>query len=254
LRENVDVRPGIDTITAPPFPRDMGWINVASLRMDQQRGRPVLLEFWDFCRVNSLRTLPYLMAWHERYAAAGLRVVSVHSPGFEPSRDEDAVREAVARLGIEHAVALDTALELWELYDNEGWPARYLFGAAGPLVHYHLGEGAYDETELAIQEELGIDAAEPMAPVRPTDAPDALIVVPTPEQPGAYSGPYEAGEAWAVLSGRGTIRVNGEARDVDRPGAHLLVAHDRHTAGVLELEVGEGVTAHATCFTPGLAP
>jgi hypothetical protein len=77
------------------------------LRMDQQRGRPVLVEFWDFCRVSSLRTLPYLQAWHERYAEAGLRVVSVHSPGFEPSRDEDAVRAAVERLGIEHSVFVD---------------------------------------------------------------------------------------------------------------------------------------------------
>jgi hypothetical protein len=46
------------SIPAPPFPRDVPWVNVASLRMDRQRGRPVLVEFWDFCRVNSLRTLP----------------------------------------------------------------------------------------------------------------------------------------------------------------------------------------------------
>src|SRR3712207_7222682 len=54
--------------------RSLEWVNVASLRMDQQRGRPVLVEFWDFCRPNSLRTLPYVRAWHERYADAGLRV------------------------------------------------------------------------------------------------------------------------------------------------------------------------------------
>ena len=74
------------------------------LRMDQQLGRPVLVEFWDFCRPNSLRTLPYVTAWHERYAAAGLRVIGVHSPGFEPARDGDAARAAVARLGIEYPV------------------------------------------------------------------------------------------------------------------------------------------------------
>ena len=60
-------------IAAPPFPRKAEWINVAMLRMDQQRGKAVLVEFWDFCRVNSLRTLPYLKAWHERYADDGLR-------------------------------------------------------------------------------------------------------------------------------------------------------------------------------------
>ena len=53
----------------------------------------MLVEFWDFCRPNSMRTLPYLKAWHERYAPAGLRVIGVHCPGFEPSRDERAVRD-----------------------------------------------------------------------------------------------------------------------------------------------------------------
>ena len=69
--------------------------------MDQQRGRPVLVEFWDFCRPNSLRTLPYVREWHRRYAGAGLRIVGVHASGFAPSADPGAVRAAVERLGIE---------------------------------------------------------------------------------------------------------------------------------------------------------
>jgi hypothetical protein len=32
-----------------------------------------------------------------------------------------------------------------------------------------------------------------------------------------------------------------------------VVEHERHTIGMLELAVGEGVTVHATCFTPGVA-
>jgi hypothetical protein len=31
------------------------------------------------------------------------------------------------------------------------------------------------------------------------------------------------------------------------------VDHGRHTAATLALEVGDGVTCHAVCFTPGLA-
>src|SRR3712207_3193100 len=104
------------TIPAPPFPSGMTWINVAPPRIDKQRGRPVLVEFWDFCRVNSLRTLPYVKAWHERYAADGLRVVSVHAGGFLPARDEDNVRRAVELLGIEHPVAIDSRLELWDAF------------------------------------------------------------------------------------------------------------------------------------------
>ena len=123
----------------------------------------MLVEFWDFCRPNSLRTLPYLKAWHERYESAGLRTIGVHCPGFEPSREEQAVRAAVARLGISYPVLIDSALEVWQDYGNQGWPARYLFDGRARLFDYHHGEGAYAETELAIQELTGVER-EPVAP------------------------------------------------------------------------------------------
>jgi hypothetical protein len=246
------VRPGAD-IPAPPFPARLPWVNVASLRMDKQRGRPVLVEFFDVLRPNSLRTLPYVKAWHERYSTDGLRVISVHTPGFEPSRDEALVREAVARLGIEHAVCLDAGFEVWDLYGAEGWPSRYLFDAEQRLAHAHFGEGAYAETEHAIQALLGIER-DVLAPLRPEDDPAAVIVVPTEDRPGAYSGPYEAGEVWAVLGGSGTLVVDGRPVEIPHPGAHRLVEHERSTAAVLELEVGPGLECLATCFAPGLAP
>src|SRR3954454_15792258 len=121
------MRAPVDTIPAPPFPAKLPWVNVASLRMDKQIGRPVLVEFWDFCRVNSLRTLPYVRAWHERYAARGLRVISAHAGGYPPSEDPARVRDAVARLGTAHPVVIDAGFELWREYGNEAWPARYLF-------------------------------------------------------------------------------------------------------------------------------
>jgi thiol-disulfide isomerase/thioredoxin len=247
------MRPPIDNIPAPPFPKDASWANVASLRMDKQRGRPVLIEFWDFCRPSSLRTLPYARAWHERYAGDGLRVVTVHSPGFPPGEDEGAVRAAVERLGIEHPVCIDLGFELWRAYENEGWPARYLWNPEGNLAEFHYGEGGYRETELAIQELLGVER-EPLAPIHPEDDPDARIVVPTPDQPGAYGGSYAAGAVWAVLGGTGELEVNGERVTVEWPGARPIVEHPMHTEGVLALRTGDGVTCYATCFTPGLAP
>ncbi len=247
------MRPPADfDLIAPPFPREAEWINVAPLRMDQQRGRPVLVEFWDFCRVNSLRTLPYLKAWHACYAAAGLRVIGVHSPGFDPARDPDAVRAAVARLGIAYPVLLDQELALWDTYGIEGWPSRYLWDDEGRLADFQIGEGGYAETELAIQELLRREGEPLVAPVRPEDAPGLLLHAQTEDRPGPYCGPYEAGGVWAVLSGAGTVRANGRELSVEHPGAYPLIEHERHTAGVLELELDDGVTCHAVCFTPGL--
>jgi AhpC/TSA family len=220
--------------------------------MDQQLGRPVLLEFWDFCRPNSIRTLPYVKAWHERYERDGLRVIGIHSSGFEPSQDPEAVAAAVARLQIHYPVVVDVELEIWQLYGNLGWPARYLFNQRGMLLDYHYGEGAYDETERAIQELLGLDR-ETVAPLRPEDDPGARLVPQSEDVEGAYSGPYQAGGVWAVLDGGGDIRANGQSLRVAHPGCYELISHPRSTAGVLELELGAGVRCHAVCFTPGLA-
>jgi hypothetical protein len=243
------VRAQPDTIPAPPFPRGLTWINVAPLRMDQQRGRPVLIEFWDFCRVNSLRTLPYLKAWHERYP--DLRIIGIHTGGFAVSRDEANIRRAVERLAIPYPVVIDAELELWDMYGNKGWPARYLWDTGGALFSLHYGEGAYDETEREIHELLGVDG-DVLPPLRPEDAPGLLLPAQTEDQPGPYSGPYEAGGVWAVLEGAGEITVNGRTIAVSEPGCFPLVEHPHHTAAMLELEIGGGVTCHATCFTPGV--
>jgi len=247
------MRAPVAEIFAPSFPLGASWINVAGLRMDKQLGRPVLVEFWDFCRASSVRTLPYVRAWHERYGPDGLRVVGVHCPGFPPSHELDSVRAAAERLGVEYAVCVDGEFALWREYGNRGWPARYLWDQEGKLHHFHYGEGAYEETERAIGELLGV-TREPLAPLRPEDAPGVVVAAPTPDQPGAYSGPYEAGAVWAVLDGRGELRVNGRARQIEYAGCHLLIEHDRHVAAELRLALGTGLTCHAVCFTAGRAP
>jgi hypothetical protein len=231
------VRPpeGAD-IAAPEFPPGLDWLNVAFLRMQGEIGRhAVLIEFFDTARINSARTRPYLDAWHERYADAGLRVIGVHSPGYSFGRDRDVVERAVAALGVEHPVVLDPDLKVWRLYGNRGWPGRYLFDGEGWLRYIHYGEGDYAETERAIAEVLGelnpgFMAPEPLEPVRPEDAEGVVleaqtadVVLPAERERlelvrdwtdgedfieaadagGAASVEFRAGGAWAVLSGAG---------------------------------------------------
>jgi AhpC/TSA family len=231
------VRPPQDLeIHAPEFPQGLEWLNVAFLRMATLIGRSVtLIEFWDFARVNSLRTLPYLKAWHERYAGHGLRVIGVHSPGYSFGGDRDTVAAAVARLGIEYPVLLDPDLQLWREYGNRGWPGRYVFDRLGVLRDIHYGEGAYREAELAIQKLLleidpELELPEPLDPLRPEDEPGALMepqtadvtlpaersrlelvrdwtdgvdYIEAADAGAAASVRFDAGGAYAVLSGDG---------------------------------------------------
>ena len=182
------------------FPPRLPWINVATLRMDQQRGRPVLVEFWDFCRPNSLRTLPYLTAWHERYGERAARdrhpLLGVRAVG-RPRGGRGGGRAARGPLpGGGRRRRADLA----------GVREPRLAGAlpvqpGGRLFDFHYGEGGYEETERAIQELLGVERRAVIAPRRPEDVPGALLVPQSEDVEGPYSGPYEAGGVWAVLDG-----------------------------------------------------
>jgi hypothetical protein len=226
------------------------------LRMDQQKGRPVLIEFFDVARPASVRSVRYLQAWHERYEEAGLRVVGVHWPGFECSRGYKTVGAAVKRLGLTFPVLIDDEGAYRDEFEAPGWPSRYLFDGKSWLVDYEHGEGGWRETEETVLELLGLEA-EPLAPLRPVDADDALLAMPTPDQVGAWSGPYVAGEVWATVQppedGPGSLVVNGETVVVEHPGAQLLIAHERSTSGELVLEPADGTVVHGVSFAPGLA-
>jgi hypothetical protein len=179
-------------------------------------------------------------------------VIGVHSSGFELSQDTEPVRDAVGRLGVSYPVVVDSEHEIWRLYGNLGWPARYLFDRQLTLAHYHYGEGNYEETEQAIQELCGVSRTL-LEPIRPEDVPGAVLEAQTGDVAGPYSGPYRAGGVWAVLDGAGTVSASGRAIRVDGPGCYELISHRRSTDGELELEIPDGVRCHAVCFTPGLA-
>ena len=66
----------------------------------------------------------------------------------------------------------------------------------------------------AIGELLGHEVV-PVPPVRPEDAPDVVLVEPTREHPGPFTGAYGAGAVHVVVSGTGELVVDGE-RAVDR--------------------------------------
>jgi thiol-disulfide isomerase/thioredoxin len=133
------------------------WLNSEPLTAEGLRGRVVLVDFWTYSCINWLRTLPYLTAWHERHRDRGLVVVGVHAPEFGFEHDLDNVRRAVGELGVGYPVVIDNDFAIWRSFDNRYWPAAYLVDADGRLGFNHFGEGAYEETERAIQQLLGID-------------------------------------------------------------------------------------------------
>jgi thiol-disulfide isomerase/thioredoxin len=133
------------------------WLNSEPLTAADLRGRVVLVDFWTYSCVNWLRTLPYVRAWHERYRDRGLVVVGVHAPEFGFEHDLDNVRHAVGELDVGYPVVIDNDFTIWRSFDNHYWPAVYLLDGDGQVRFHHFGEEAYEETERAVQELLGVD-------------------------------------------------------------------------------------------------
>ena len=262
----------------PPIPPGLDWVGEPVESIDRVVATgPAVVHFFDFAQLNSIRTLPYLEAWNERYENDGLAMIGVHSPRFPFTQDRDAVAAAAERLGIEWPVAVDREFALWRVYEPHGWPALFLWGQGGALRWYQLGEGDYADTEEAIREALPETNGERerpplLEPIRPSDAPGVKVIAPTPElfPGGSTEDPwsstdgnaslqleYEAGGAYAATDGEGrmAIRVDGERADpidVTHSGLQELTAHDHTERHTLELEPSPGVLVYSIQFAAAI--
>lgn len=135
----------------PDFGGAVDWLNSAPLTAKQLRGKVVLVNFWTYSCINSLRELPYIKAWAAKYKDAGLVVVGVHSPEFGFEREPANVKDAVADLRIAFAVPIDSNRSIWRAFRNDSWPADYFIDANGRIRYRHIGEGEYEKSERVIQ-------------------------------------------------------------------------------------------------------
>ncbi len=138
----------------PEIKSPAGFINTQPLTLEQFRGKVVLLDIWTYSCINCVRTIPYLNAWHTAYEQDGLVIIGLHTPEFAFEKEIENVRWAVEQLGIEYPVVLDNDYATWRELGNNFWPRKYLIDVDGFIVYDHIGEGAYEETEIAIQQAL----------------------------------------------------------------------------------------------------
>ena len=130
------------------------WVNSAPLSTKSLRGKVVLINFWTYTCINSLRALPYVKEWSAKYRDSGLVVIGVHTPEFSFEGEQANVEIALRKHNVTYPVVMDNNYEIWRAFSNEYWPAFYLVDARGQIRHRHFGEGDYREMELAIQDLL----------------------------------------------------------------------------------------------------
>ncbi|MCY3732700.1 MAG: redoxin domain-containing protein, partial [Chloroflexi bacterium] len=139
------------------------WLNGAetSVALELAKGNVVLIDFWTYTCINCVRTLPFLTSWDQKYRDHGLVIIGVHTPEFEFEERVENVSAAIAEHDIEYLVAIDNDYRTWRALQGRSgwWPRKFLIGPTpdgSPMgVRYdHIGEGDYEETEVAIRAAL----------------------------------------------------------------------------------------------------
>jgi thiol-disulfide isomerase/thioredoxin len=130
------------------------WLNSPPLTAAGLRGKVVLVDFWTYTCINWLRTLPYVRAWAEKYREHGVVVIGVHTPEFPFEHDLENVRRAVQDMRVAYPIAIDNDYAIWDAFHNHYWPALYLVDAQGRIRAHHFGEGAYEQSEMMLQQLL----------------------------------------------------------------------------------------------------
>jgi thiol-disulfide isomerase/thioredoxin len=223
-RANAESSAAIRLLSEGEFPSlggATGWVNSQPLTARGLRGRVVLVNFWTFSCINSIRVLPYLRAWEAKYRNHGLTVIGVQAPEFEFEKNVENVRWAIKDRTIEYPIAIDNGLAVWRAFDNNYWPALYFIDARGHIRHHQFGEGDYEHSErvihqlladagaqgigqeLAQVEGVGIEAAPDWADLR---SPESYIGY---EQAANFAPPGgEARDKSHVYVGSSTLKLN----------------------------------------------
>lgn len=134
---------------APDF--TLRQIDGPNLRLGEQRGRVVMVNFWATwcgpCRVE----LPHLARLHDRYRGSGFLLLGVNI-----DEDPNAARALAGKLGLKFPVLLDTDKKVVGAYDLNAMPATVLIDKDGRVRHLHRGyrEGVEQTYEQQVRELL----------------------------------------------------------------------------------------------------
>jgi thiol-disulfide isomerase/thioredoxin len=191
-----------------------GWLNVDHpLTLEELRGRVVVVDFWTSCCINCLHTLPTLRQIEARFAGEPVVVIGVHSPKFDEEKGLERLRHVLRDNRVEHPVAVDADMAVWNAWDVRGWPTVAVLDVSGKAVWAGSGEPDAGELERVVESVLG------EARARGALASGALAGVrPEPDTATALRYP---GKVLALSGGGLAIADTGHDRVVlvDRDGA-----------------------------------
>lgn len=123
---------GIDNGKAPDFTLPSNTDH--NLKLEEQTGNVVLINFWASWCGPCREEMPYLNALHDEYADLGLTVWGVNVDARKKDADK-----AIKRLSVQFPVLFDGKNEIAELYKVDAMPTTVIVDRDGNIRHLHRG-------------------------------------------------------------------------------------------------------------------
>jgi peroxiredoxin len=134
---------------APDF--TLHTMNGPNLRLQEQRGRVVMVNFWATWCGPCRQEMPQLNRLYEKYHAAGFVLL-----GVNVDDDTRKAAEVAGKLGVTFPVLLDTDKAVSKLYELSTMPSTVIIDRDGKVRYVHRGylTGYEDNYEKQIRELL----------------------------------------------------------------------------------------------------
>ncbi len=160
-------------IAAPDFTHSNPeeWLNSQPLRLNDLKGKVVLIDFWTFGCWNCYRSFPWLNAMEKRLKPQGLQIVGVHTPEFEHEKVKANIIKKIDEFDLHHPVMIDNDFSYWRSMGNRFWPAFYIIDKKGQVraIFYgetHEGDERAKAIESTIKALIAEDIIKLLSPVR----------------------------------------------------------------------------------------
>ncbi len=107
-----------------------------NIKLSEQRGRVVILNFWATWCSPCKKELPYFNALYEKYKGVGLEILAVNI-----DKTKGAAMRMSSALGLTFPVLPDLSGELSGLYQIRSMPTTYVIAKDGTIRNIHWGFG-----------------------------------------------------------------------------------------------------------------
>jgi peroxiredoxin len=127
-------------VVAPELRDVAAWINADPIRLQQQRGKVVVVHFWAFGCINCIRNLPHYQDWYEKFSKSDVTIIGIQTPETEAERSLENLKRQVQERKIEYPVVFDAQSANWKAWGNDMWPSVYLIDKQGRVRNWWYGE------------------------------------------------------------------------------------------------------------------